>query len=90
MALDFLDEMVDSGLLPSRRSYGLVVDACRRAGMLELADEVGRRLVRDRERVSRVRQGRGMNGGAGRGSSPWAGPPGRVRHGPVFPFQPRG
>ena len=101
MAVGFLDEMVDGGWLPSHRSYTLVVEACRRAGEVQLADEVGRRWARDKERLSRNKRkdyhqhkGGGGNrpygGGApGRGGTHWTkGGNNRPATGPRYPFQP--
>jgi hypothetical protein len=56
--VSLLDEMVEHGILPTRRSYDLVAEACQRAGEARVADEVQSRWVADRERLARAHQAR--------------------------------
>lgn len=62
VAVGFLDEMVESGWLPSHKSYTLVVEACRRAGESRLAEEVSRRWARDKESLARANRRSGGKG----------------------------
>lgn len=67
LGLQFLEDMVERGIEPSRRMYTLVIEACERAGQRGLAEQLQVKSEAHHER--RVRQAqlrqRGLTWGGG-------------------------